>query len=155
MDSKLIINELKKYKGIKTDTDFAAFLGIEQNTLSGWKARNVLNYELIISKVDNIDANWLITGKGEMLRTTQKEEKRPAEKAHTLESIGADLKALKSFVELSLGKVEQRQSATIKQIEDIVSLFYQRGEVVHVVAESGKGKKEPVRQTAKERQDKI
>ena len=52
MDKSLILNEIRKYLNIKTDTEFANFLGIKQNTLSSWKARNSIDYDLIISKCD-------------------------------------------------------------------------------------------------------
>ena len=68
MDKALILNEIKLYLGFERDTDFAEFLGIKQNTLSNWKARNSIDYDLIISKCEEINANWLLTGKGPMLK---------------------------------------------------------------------------------------
>ena len=68
MDKILIINKLKAYLNIKTDTKFADFLGVKQNTISSWKKRNTLDYELIISKCDTINANWLFTGEGSMFK---------------------------------------------------------------------------------------
>lgn len=68
MDKSLIIKKIKSYLNIKTDSDFADFLGVKQPTISSWKARNTLDYELIITKCNDIDANWLLTGKGEMLK---------------------------------------------------------------------------------------
>lgn len=68
MDKYLILNEIKNHLGFKKDSDFANFLGIKQNTLSTWKSRNVIDYDLIIAKCDGIDANWLLTGKGSMLK---------------------------------------------------------------------------------------
>ena len=69
MDKSLILRDIKKYLGFKKDSDFAEFLGIKQNTLSNWKTRNTIDYDLIISKCEKIDANWLLTGKGSMLKT--------------------------------------------------------------------------------------
>ena len=69
VDKSIIINELKKYLNIKTDSEFAKFLGLKQNTISSWKSRNSLDYDLIISKCDQINANWLLTGEGEMLKS--------------------------------------------------------------------------------------
>ena len=69
VDKSIIINELKKYLNINTDTKFAKFLGLKQNTISSWKSRNSLDYDLIISKCDQINANWLLTGEGEMLKS--------------------------------------------------------------------------------------
>ena len=71
MNKELIIKEIKKHLGITRDGDFAEFLGINQNTLSSWKSRDSINYELIISKCQDIDANWLITGEGSMLKGTE------------------------------------------------------------------------------------
>jgi repressor LexA len=68
MDKSLILKEIKKYYNFKTDGEFADFLGIKQNTLSNWATRNSIDYDRIISKCENIDANWLITGRGKMLK---------------------------------------------------------------------------------------
>lgn len=69
MDKSKIIREIKLYLGFKNDTELADFLGIKQNTLSTWKSRNTMDYDLVISKCDFIDANWLLTGEGEMLKS--------------------------------------------------------------------------------------
>ena len=45
-------------------------MGIKPNTLSNWYSRNTIDYDLIITKCERIDANWLLTGKGEMLKST-------------------------------------------------------------------------------------
>lgn len=67
MNTTLKINEMKKLYKIKKDTDFANFLGISQSTLANWKARDSMDYDLVISKCDKINGNWLITGEGDML----------------------------------------------------------------------------------------
>lgn len=68
MDKSLILNEIKQYLNLKSDKDFADFLDIKQNTLSSWRSRNTMDYERLISKCDFIDANWLFTHKGSMLK---------------------------------------------------------------------------------------
>ncbi len=62
----LILNEIKLHYKIGTDAEFASFLGINAQTLSNWKARNSFDLELIHSKCVGINANWLLTGEGEM-----------------------------------------------------------------------------------------
>lgn len=74
MDKSLILKEIKKHYNFKTDGEFADFLGIKQNTLSNWASRNSIDYDRIISKCEDIDANWLLTGKGEMLKNPTKLE---------------------------------------------------------------------------------
>lgn len=75
MDKSLILKSIKEHYKFKTDGDFANFLGIKQNTLSNWATRNSIDYDRIISKCENIDANWLLTGKGPMLKSEEKEDK--------------------------------------------------------------------------------
>lgn len=68
MDKALILNRLKEYKNFTTDTQLAIFLGIERSTLTNWKKRNSIDYDLIFSKCEQMDINieWLINGKGYM-----------------------------------------------------------------------------------------
>lgn len=68
----LIISEIKSYLNLKTDSELADFLGTTQSNIATWKKRDTINYELIIAKCPNIDANWLITGEGNMLRSSYK-----------------------------------------------------------------------------------
>ncbi|MDK7375944.1 helix-turn-helix domain-containing protein [Weeksella virosa] len=82
MDKTLILNQIKKHLKFKTDTEFADFLGVKQPTISTWRKRNTIDYDLIIAKCDNIDANWLMTGKGNMLKSKDREQV-VAEPAHT------------------------------------------------------------------------
>jgi transcriptional regulator with XRE-family HTH domain len=72
MNKSLILKEIQSYLGFKKDIDFAEFLGISQSTLSNWHKRGSIDYERIISKCELIDANWLLTGRGEMLKGSYK-----------------------------------------------------------------------------------
>lgn len=80
MDKSLILNKVKSYLNLKSDTELANFLGIKPQVLSNWRARNTFDTELIYTKCVDIDANWLLTGEGEMLKSentsteTSKEE---------------------------------------------------------------------------------
>lgn len=68
MDKSLILNLIKLHYKFKTDTEFAKFLGISSQTLTNWKTRNSMDYEVIYTRCVDIDANWLLTGKGNMLK---------------------------------------------------------------------------------------
>lgn len=67
-DNLLILKEIKLHLGIKKDVDFAKFLNIPQSTLASWIKRNSIDFELIIEKCPDIDANWLLTGKGSITK---------------------------------------------------------------------------------------
>lgn len=69
MDKSLILNSIKSHFGMKSDKELADFLGIKTTTLSMWKSRNTFDVELLFNKCENIDANYLLTGKGLMFRT--------------------------------------------------------------------------------------
>lgn len=68
MDKSLILNLIKLHYKFKTDTDFAKFLGITPQALANWKSRNAIDYDVVYTKCVDIDANWLLTGKGKMLK---------------------------------------------------------------------------------------
>lgn len=77
MDAELnktqILKDLKTYFGFKSDTEFAGFLGISVQTLSSWKTRNTFDADLIYAKCVNIDANFLLTGKGNIQKPNIKD----------------------------------------------------------------------------------
>ena len=62
------INNIKHHYAFNRDTDFANFLGISPQVLYNWKARNTFDTELIYSKCFEINPEWLLTGKGNMLK---------------------------------------------------------------------------------------
>lgn len=68
IDNTLILNEIKSHFNFKNDAEFARFLEIKPNTLSNWYSRNSIDYQKIITKCVDIDANWLLTGEGSMLK---------------------------------------------------------------------------------------
>ena len=71
---QLILNDLKLHYNFKSNTDFAKFLGIAPQTLSSWYSRCSVDYDLLYAKCVGIDANWLLTGIGPMLRDGKIEE---------------------------------------------------------------------------------
>lgn len=71
MDKYLILSKIKEKLNIKTDRDFADFLEINPTTLAMWKARNTFDIELLFKKCEWINANWLLTGEGNMLKNEE------------------------------------------------------------------------------------
>ena len=68
MDKFQRINNIKKHYAFNRDTDFAKFLGISPQVLYNWKARNTFDTELVYEKCYDINPEWLLTGKGNMLK---------------------------------------------------------------------------------------
>ena len=79
MDKTLILNKIKTYLKIEKNTDFAEFLEIKPTTLAMWYKRNTFDIELLFKKCEFIDANWLLTGQGEMLKNTPAPAPAPQE----------------------------------------------------------------------------
>ena len=51
-------------------TVFAKFLGVAPSTISSWLSRDTYDYELLFAKCKDLDPSWLLTGEGEMLRSS-------------------------------------------------------------------------------------
>lgn len=56
-----ILDRIKSKLGLDTDLALAKFLEVKPNTISSWRSRNTLDYELIIAKCDKLDFNWLFS----------------------------------------------------------------------------------------------
>ena len=57
-----ILQSIKDYKGFKTNTALAEYLGVSKSALSNWVARGVLDESLIQSKIPEIRLEFLRTG---------------------------------------------------------------------------------------------
>jgi len=58
----LILCRIKEHYGFKTDVELADFLGIKRSTLSNWTKRDSIDYDLIFSKCEHVNINWLLFG---------------------------------------------------------------------------------------------
>lgn len=68
MNKCQILNEIKSYLGFSKDADFARFLGISPQTLSSWHRRNMYDIDILYAKCVDINPEYLISGRGDMLR---------------------------------------------------------------------------------------
>lgn len=69
IDKSLILNKIKSSYGLKSDAEFARFLGIAPTTLSSWYKRNTMDYDLVYSKCEGLIGDFLLSGKGEIRKT--------------------------------------------------------------------------------------
>lgn len=72
-----ILNRLKEAYNIQKDIELANLLGISKSTLSNWVSRDSLDYDKVFSKCEHINIDWLLTGRGSMLRENQQPENEP------------------------------------------------------------------------------
>lgn len=66
--SKEIIDRAKKSLNLSSDNELAERLNVSKATLSNWKNRNSLDFPLLFSICEHVNYNWLLTGKGDMLK---------------------------------------------------------------------------------------
>lgn len=69
MEKSERLDNLRLALGFKTKRSFAEALGISDQTLSNWYSRNTFDENLILRKFTNVNDVWLLTGKGEMLKS--------------------------------------------------------------------------------------
>lgn len=68
MDKTLILSRVKDAYKFQNDKELSSFLGISNQTLSNWRSRNSIDYDIVFTKCESISADWLLTGRGSMLR---------------------------------------------------------------------------------------
>ena len=76
VNKKLILDRIKEAYGLSGNSELARFLGVAPNTITNWYNRNSIDFDLVFPKCESIDFNWLITGKGPMLKKEQKEPRK-------------------------------------------------------------------------------
>jgi len=74
MNKGSMLDAIKRHLNMKKNTEFASFLGISSQAVSNWYARNSFDAELIYTKCDFLNPDWLLTGREPMLR--ENEEKK-------------------------------------------------------------------------------
>lgn len=57
-----ILRSIKDYKGFRTNTELADFLGVGKSAISNWIARDYIDESLIVSKIPEIKLEYLRTG---------------------------------------------------------------------------------------------
>lgn len=61
---KEILERIKELKGFRTQVEVAKFLEVTKGTISNWLIRNSSDFPLLISKLPEVNLNWLLAGKG-------------------------------------------------------------------------------------------
>lgn len=67
-----VLNRLKEAYNIQKDTELATLLGVSKSTLSNWSSRNTIDYDKVFSLCEHINIDWLLTGRGSMLKSETK-----------------------------------------------------------------------------------
>lgn len=87
MEKDAILDRAKASFGLVTDTQLAETLGISPQTLSNWRKRNSLDFELLLTKCESADLNWLIRGEEALDETADVKVKILTERLNYLNRI--------------------------------------------------------------------
>lgn len=67
-----LISRLKIYFKVEADKELAQYLGVSATNLSNWKKRRTFDFDVIFTKCEGINLNWLFFGEGDPLRGVNK-----------------------------------------------------------------------------------
>lgn len=113
MDKSIILNKIREYLKLKSDAEFASFLGIKPTTLSSWRSRNTYDLELLYSKCGQLNPEWLLTGTEPML----KEEKTFT--LHEPEELYLSSKSKDELYERLIAEKEERIKDLQRHLDEV------------------------------------
>lgn len=128
IDKSLILNKIKEEYSFKKDAEFARFLEIKPQTLASWYSRNTFDIELLYAKCELIDGNFLLSGKGNVLRSTSVGIQEPSEKSEKeieierLKDKNADLQTINDLLQRTIANLDKRNSG-LQYIEREPTIF--------------------------------
>ncbi len=105
MNKSLVLNRIKEHYGFKSDAEFARFLDITPQNLSNWYTRNTFDVERIYTKCEEINPEWLLSGKGNMLKEAQ-DTTTPTPETQSEESSQELLEAKNKIIALQEEKIK-------------------------------------------------
>lgn len=71
MDKTLMLEQLINHYTNGNKANFAAMIGIKPQLLSNWLKRKTFDAEMIYMRCNDISADWLLSGEGDMIRNKQ------------------------------------------------------------------------------------
>ncbi|MDR1055852.1 MAG: helix-turn-helix domain-containing protein [Prevotellaceae bacterium] len=116
LDKSQILKEIKLHYRFEKDSDFARFLGITSQNLSNWYNRKTFNRKILYTKCLDINPEWLLTGKGEMLKANKELNTYTSEVVELLKS---QLNELKSQLLEKEKKIDELNKELIKLNREI------------------------------------
>ena len=117
VDKSLIINTIKEEYSFKKDAEFARFLDIKPQTLASWHSRNTFDIELLYAKCELIDGNFLLSGKGNVLRNASISNKESDVKSEIeleierLKDKNSDLQTINELLTRTIADLDKRNSS--------------------------------------------
>ena len=135
-----MLDALKECLNMPKNKDLAEYLGITSQAVSNWYSRNTFDTELIYTKCDFLNPEWLLTGKGEMLKTEKPPThiKKQREEEETRPRIPMDATAGSLSIAVDNVTMEQcEQMPVIKAFSRYDFTIFARGDSMEPEYHSG------------------
>lgn len=87
MEKKDRLLKLIEHYSDGNKSEFARMIGVSPQAVNTWISRNTFDIDIIYAKCVNISPEWLLTGKGPMLKTTTEESQVKVKPIHQPRSI--------------------------------------------------------------------
>ena len=89
MDNSEMLTDLIDHYTGGNKSQFAKMLGVSQQVISQWLARDTMKKEIVYKQLGNVSAHWLLTdGEGEMIVPEVKESPPQDDAIHLKKRIG-------------------------------------------------------------------
>lgn len=134
-NAKEIINRLKSVLNIESDGDLAVRLGVRQSTLSTWRARDTLDYPLVLSLTPSDKLRYVL--RGELENDVSQNAKHPTQSDSDLRMI---IEAQRTLIN-DLQSHINNQKVLIAKIEELSAQNTgqkKKGWIVSVIAKQNK-----------------
>lgn len=79
---------------------FSTHIGVKPQTVSAWLSRNTFDAEVIYEKCEGVSADWLLSGKGDMIKT---DNQQFADNEIEIHSLKKEIERLKSLKTIRMG----------------------------------------------------
>ncbi len=123
-----MLEQLIEYYNNGNKSQFSKRLGITPQGISTWLVRNTFDSELIFSKCENVNAEWLLTGEGSMLKEKQPEEKTVANVVDTsyIYNMYKDYRNMQAEKDI---EIKELHAKIEKQNDTIITLIAEKKEL--------------------------
>lgn len=120
-----MLESLIEYYEEGNKTRFAKRLGLSPQGISTWLSRGTMDHELLYAKCERINADWLLSGEGSMLRDSKITEGstmgHSIEKTQSTSSDAVTLRLMDKLDEKE-AKIDQLQSELRIKSEELAAL---------------------------------
>jgi len=100
---------------------FSTHIGVKPQTVSAWLSRNTFDAEVIYEKCEGVSADWLLSGKGDMIKT---DNQQFADNEIEIHSLKKEIERLKSL------KNPQNGDKLYELCKDLISNYRQRDIII-------------------------